>query len=108
MKAEGFTTIAAAVVALHVAALGFVFGPMPWRYLLVAVFSGALIWGLWSGVVRRRRWAGLFVRMVVAPAGQQIAFRCWRAQCAGVWLPLAQFSALGLLIGLGFDRWRRP
>ena len=108
MKAKGFTTIATAVVAVHVAALGFMFGPVSWQYLLVAVISGALIWGLGSALVRRRRWVGLFVGMVVALAVQQIAFRWWRGPYAGAWLPLMQFAALHLLIGLGLDRWRRP
>ena len=108
MKAQGFTTIAAVVVALHVVALGFVFGPVTWQYLLVAVGSGVLIWGVGSALRSRRRWAGLFVGMVVAVAVQQIAFRWWRAQFAGAWLPLAQFAALHFLIGLGLDRLRRP
>jgi LytS/YehU family sensor histidine kinase len=108
MKAEGFTTIATVVVALHLAVLGFMFGPVAWQYLLVAVLSGVLIWGVGSAVVRRRRWVDLFVGMVVALAVQQIAFRWWRAQFAGAWLPLVQFAALHVLIRLGFSRWRRP
>lgn len=108
MKVKGFTTIATVVVALHLAVLGFMFGPVAWQYLLVAVISGALIWSVGSVLMSRRRWAGLLVGMVVALAVQQIAFRWWRGQFAGSWLPLAQFAALHVLIGLGLSRWRRP
>jgi len=108
MRAKGFTSVAAVVVALHSAVLGFMFGPVAWQYLLVAVISGALIWGVGWVLMSQRRWAGLFVGMVVALAVQQIAFRWWRGQFAGAWLPLVQFAALHVLIGLGLSRWRRP
>jgi hypothetical protein len=108
MKIKGFTSIVVVVVALHLAAWGFVVGPLRWPYLLSATLSGTLIWGAWSALASRRRRAGLLVGLVVALAAQQIAFRVWRAQFGGVWPPLVQFIALHVLIGLGLDRLRRP
>jgi hypothetical protein len=109
MKVNEFSTIVGVVVALHVAALGFLFGPLHWRYLLVAVVSAALIWGVLPTRLSPRSWIGLIIRVAVALTVQQVAFRfLWRSQLGGTWPPLAQFAALHFFIGFGLDRLRWP
>lgn len=106
MKLSGLSFIGSIVALLHVAALSFAFGPWHWKYLLVTVVSGALLWGALPALLPVRRWTGLLIGAVLALAAQQTAFWLWRAKLGDVWWPLAQFASVHFLIGLGFGRLR--
>ena len=107
MMLNGFSFICAVVVGLHLAALSFAFGPWHWKYLLVSVISGVLLWGALPALAPLRRWSGLLIGAALALAVQQAAFWLWRAKLGGVWWPLIQFVAVHFLIGLSFGRLRR-
>ena len=104
MTTRGFIRIAAVVVAIHVAALGFAMGRLHWKYLLVTVISGVVIWCMVPTQFQQRGWAGWLVRCVVALAVQWAAFRFWREQLGGMWPSMAQFAALHFLIGIGISK----
>lgn len=107
MTMTGFRSIASIVCVLHVTTLSFAFGPWHWKYLLVALISGALLWGVLPALLPLRRWTGLLIGVAVALTVQQAAFGFWRTKLGVIWWPLMQFASIHFLIGLGFGRARR-
>jgi hypothetical protein len=96
--------IVALVAALHVAVLSLVFGPRHAGYMLTAMLSTTLIWGVAYVLSERRRGALLMAGIVVGLAVQQAAHQVWKVQLPGFWWPLAQFGALQFLLALGIRR----
>lgn len=96
--------ILAVVVALHLAALSFVFGPRHIAYILAAYLSALAVWGVVFLISDQKRSASWIVGSLAIVIVQQIAYHTMKSGLPGVWWPLAQFFALQFLIGIGVER----
>ena len=104
MKSEQLVRLAAVIAALHVAVLSFLFGPRHIGYILVAVFSAILIWGVVFFLSERKRRAGFIAGAILGLVIQVMAYRLLKAELPGFWWPLAQFGALQFLVAYGIGK----
>jgi Na+/proline symporter len=104
MKRETLVRPALVIVALLVTALSIMLGPRHIGYILAAVLSATLIWGVVSFLNEQKRRAGMIAGVIAGLVVQQVAYQVWKAELPGFWWPLAQFGALQFLVGYGIGR----
>jgi hypothetical protein len=95
---KGNLSIVGTVLAFHLGALSFVFGPGRIDYALTAYCSAVFVWGI-ASLFRGRRPVGIWITaMVVTVVIQQVAYRTMACEGSGFWWPLIQFFALHFVL----------
>jgi hypothetical protein len=104
MNRENLGRLITIIGSLHLALFAFAFGSRHGGYILAAIMSGALTWGLYVLLDARNILGGAIISVVLGLIAQQVAYQYWKVELPGFWWPLAQFGALQFLIAYGISQ----
>ena len=104
MNREKLARLALVIAALVGTALSILLGARHVGYILAAVLSATLIWGVVPFLNGQKRRAGMIAGVIAGLVVQQVAYQVWKAEPPGFWWPLAQFGALQFLVAYGIGR----